>query len=179
MKADEVASKEITESKNSFDRLTSIILQTYSEINKVEIIIAAGAFSLIINFFIQRGNETPYTQVGFLKFSVFFLFLLIVWKNHLSRSAAKKAEQERRIINDRLNLFRDIHAVNVEFLINNNNNILLKAPGILQKMDLIDQEFKEMNSPKTVERRNLFNEIEYVLFFCGTGLLLIFFLFNI
>lgn len=178
-KADEVIVKGMDESKGNFDRITGMIQQLYSDINKGEIIVATGAFSLVITFLTQHNDSVSYQNVLYLKFAMGFLFFSIVWKFHINRSAAKRAEEERNLINENLGLLGEMHVANTKFLIANDTKALLEAPEILQRVESLEQKKKAMDSQQAKNRGSLMNEIEYQAFFCGIALLLIFFLYNI
>lgn len=178
-KADEVVRQSIAESKKNFERITDIIQQKYDEINKGEIIVTTGAFSLIITFLIQSNKDAHYSYPLYLKFAICFLFFVIIWKFHLNRSSAKRAEQERDLTEKYLELVKKIQVANTEFLIKGDSEKLSKTPKIFEEIDAVESRRRSMNSTLSKKIGSFMNEIEYVAFFIGTDLLLIFFLFNI
>lgn len=179
--ADKVVEDAVEQLRDNFNRLTNAIRQTYSEINKGEIIITTGAFSIIITLLIRRTDtdSVSYEHIFLLKNAVSFLFFAIMLKFFISRLSARTAERERDLTEEALSLLSKLHLANVKLQVENNPEEILKTPQIVEQLSGVEKQRSDLGSNRRKNVGIFFNWLEYGIFIIGAASLLLFFLYNV
>lgn len=160
-------------------RLTEIILKQYSEINKGELIVAAGAFSLIVNFLIRDSSQSTYQKVCILKISVVLLAATLVLKFLISRLSADFATKEQDSIDERMNLIGEALGSVLRFEKSGDKNDIVKSREYFSNAEKIESNFKNDYKPFIRKYGKEINWIEFLLFSAGILMLVIFFMYNV
>lgn len=173
--------KELTaEVRDDRIRLTDTILKQYAEINKGELIVTAGAFSLIVNFLIRdKSIQDPYSNVCLLKIAVVLLAITLVMKFLISRLSVDFATKEQEILDKRMDLYGKCYGLVLKFHSEGNQKHLLESRELFLEAEKVWSEFREEYQPFVRKYGKQLNWIEFILLSIGVVLLVIFFVLNV
>jgi hypothetical protein len=159
------------------DRRVSLnsVEKIYSDLNRSELIVATGAFILILNFLI--GNK-KLDNILLLHIGISFLVIMIIIKSLAYRRTADRIEKEIDIMDEKTNLRAKVLGVMNKInkgvqLSSEEQSELLEYENNCKK---INSGFDRIKGDKITGM--LLNEIEFYVYISGIVIILAFFILN-
>lgn len=201
---DEISLSEFRESLNDLKDnhrfITSSVLSKYSEIDKNELLVASGAFVLLINYLTFFNDTQDAICLPCLILGVVLLVVMIIVKFFVLRHGAHRAEQEKEFINNNISIVTRRYGLYIKRRIleesletdslneNQKKELIAKLQDVIRDTSVLEersednlQEFHEFKS-KLKNMKWLFiclNWAEFILFVFGIFAVLTFFIVNI
>lgn len=155
--------------------VTNEIIKNYSEINKGELLIASGAFVVLINYLAFFENRTIEYKL-LLIVGVLLLLISILYRFHIARNISLRMEKEKNLINKKISIVSELYSLVTSY------DVAQEAPPprfseLMKDLERVEANFRSLSNGYSFGK--FYNEVEYIMFFVGISCVFMFFWINL